>query len=264
MASLPHDRESFLSTQLKSATVEDDAECGICQDVFKDPVELPCGHIFCRHCISLWLAGKKTCPLDRIPLFDAEDEVDDEIELPSMEEMFEMANDRIRALEANIVAVQEPFRAMRRMVEKSFHRFYMGTIKNAKTQAEVEEIWESRRLGRENFQSFRTNERTLWSAAASKVLEYAAQYSGREVNSFDPGRFPDVLVIVQAGNAQCKRATLEFTWMLDKVLQWGYVSVEDVIRGLDMADTFQVLRLDELGQHADEQHGIDQQEDDVD
>lgn len=42
--------------------------CSICQDVFSDPQRAPCGHSFCRKCITPWLKSSKTCPEDRKPL----------------------------------------------------------------------------------------------------------------------------------------------------------------------------------------------------
>mmetsp|Transcript_35274 Transcript_35274/g.77217 ORF Transcript_35274/g.77217 Transcript_35274/m.77217 type:complete len:239 (-) Transcript_35274:183-899(-) len=38
-------------------------KCGICQEVFVDPVSAtPCGHSFCRKCIMQWLQRQSTCP----------------------------------------------------------------------------------------------------------------------------------------------------------------------------------------------------------
>lgn len=66
------------STPTETATPLDDVtECSICQEVFVDPIVLPCVHTFCRKCIADWIrsgdavvvvdAVRKTaaCPLCR-------------------------------------------------------------------------------------------------------------------------------------------------------------------------------------------------------
>lgn len=40
-------------------------ECSICQDEFKEPIRLPCNHIYCEQCISEWLDQETTCPMCR-------------------------------------------------------------------------------------------------------------------------------------------------------------------------------------------------------
>ncbi|XP_064595121.1 RING finger protein 151-like isoform X2 [Liolophura sinensis] len=42
--------------------------CSICQEVFVDPQRAPCGHSFCKKCITPWLKQSRTCPEDRKPL----------------------------------------------------------------------------------------------------------------------------------------------------------------------------------------------------
>ncbi|XP_069762494.1 RING finger protein 151 [Narcine bancroftii] len=39
--------------------------CTVCHGVLKDPVELRCQHVFCKSCISIWLARKWECPYCR-------------------------------------------------------------------------------------------------------------------------------------------------------------------------------------------------------
>lgn len=41
-----------------------DAElvCCICTFVLDEPMETPCRHVFCRHCIETWLGHRRTCP----------------------------------------------------------------------------------------------------------------------------------------------------------------------------------------------------------
>ncbi|KAL0217211.1 hypothetical protein RCL1_007694 [Eukaryota sp. TZLM3-RCL] len=42
-------------------------DCSICSEDFKDPCCLPCGHSFCRVCITKSLTRSSTCPLCRFP-----------------------------------------------------------------------------------------------------------------------------------------------------------------------------------------------------
>ena len=42
--------------------------CCICANVFEDPTESPCRHVFCRECILRWLQEGNTCPICRSPL----------------------------------------------------------------------------------------------------------------------------------------------------------------------------------------------------
>lgn len=43
-------------------------ECVICQEIFYEPVTLPCGHSFCRSCIRQSLRVKPLCPSCRTPM----------------------------------------------------------------------------------------------------------------------------------------------------------------------------------------------------
>lgn len=53
-------------------TVEETLKCPVCQDVFTDPVTLPCGHDFCLTCIqAVW----ETDGSDKAPLFCPECQV---------------------------------------------------------------------------------------------------------------------------------------------------------------------------------------------
>lgn len=68
----PHDRRPLRLVELTSietATAEDSI-CTICYEDLVEPCRTPCGHIFCRPCISRWLSvsSNKTCPCDRRPL----------------------------------------------------------------------------------------------------------------------------------------------------------------------------------------------------
>jgi len=40
--------------------------CSICQDSFKRPTKLGCGHIFCQQCLTTWFDRECTCPLCRV------------------------------------------------------------------------------------------------------------------------------------------------------------------------------------------------------
>ena len=50
----------------KSEDELDELSCGICQDIFTDPVVTPCcRHTYCSLCIYQWLIGNNSCPNDR-------------------------------------------------------------------------------------------------------------------------------------------------------------------------------------------------------
>uniref|UniRef100_A0A3B3UF74 RING-type domain-containing protein n=1 Tax=Poecilia latipinna TaxID=48699 RepID=A0A3B3UF74_9TELE len=40
---------------------EDQFQCSICLDIFTDPVSTPCGHTFCKACLTRHWAGKQEC-----------------------------------------------------------------------------------------------------------------------------------------------------------------------------------------------------------
>ena len=45
---------------------EGDFICSICTNVLEDPLQTPCGHVFCKTCIRTWLdTGNNNCPIDR-------------------------------------------------------------------------------------------------------------------------------------------------------------------------------------------------------
>ena len=52
-----------------TAATEDDP-CSICREPLTEPYRTPCGHTYCKECISAWFDGAshKTCPMDRRPL----------------------------------------------------------------------------------------------------------------------------------------------------------------------------------------------------
>ncbi|CAM4557549.1 unnamed protein product [Leuciscus chuanchicus] len=48
-------------------STEDHYKCSVCTEVFKDPVSIPCGHSYCKHCIEIYWsrppqAGGYACP----------------------------------------------------------------------------------------------------------------------------------------------------------------------------------------------------------
>ncbi|XP_041639549.1 zinc-binding protein A33-like [Cheilinus undulatus] len=47
------------------AELENNLTCAICQDIFKDPVVLPCSHSFCKDCLQSWWRKKQKqqCPV---------------------------------------------------------------------------------------------------------------------------------------------------------------------------------------------------------
>ncbi|XP_034534857.1 E3 ubiquitin-protein ligase TRIM39-like [Notolabrus celidotus] len=48
-----------------ASRLEEDLNCPVCQDIFKDPVILSCSHSFCKDCLQRWWKEKedKECPL---------------------------------------------------------------------------------------------------------------------------------------------------------------------------------------------------------
>jgi len=45
----------------------DDLQCGVCRNVMKDPMTVPCGHSFCSYCITAWMqmGSSSSCPCCR-------------------------------------------------------------------------------------------------------------------------------------------------------------------------------------------------------
>ncbi|XP_048018078.1 cytolytic toxin-alpha-like isoform X2 [Megalobrama amblycephala] len=57
------DRSTLSATLL----TEDHYRCSVCTEIFKDPVSIPCGHSYCKHCIEIYWskptqAGGYACP----------------------------------------------------------------------------------------------------------------------------------------------------------------------------------------------------------
>uniref|UniRef100_A0A8C1YXI8 Si:ch211-281l24.3 n=1 Tax=Cyprinus carpio TaxID=7962 RepID=A0A8C1YXI8_CYPCA len=56
-----------ISTLSATLLTEDHYKCPVCTKVFKDPVSIPCGHSYCKHCIEIYWskptqAGAYACP----------------------------------------------------------------------------------------------------------------------------------------------------------------------------------------------------------
>ncbi|XP_072026631.1 E3 ubiquitin-protein ligase RNFT2-like [Amphiura filiformis] len=45
--------------------------CPICQDVFKEPIQLHCKHIFCEECVAMWFDRERTCPMCRAKIVES-------------------------------------------------------------------------------------------------------------------------------------------------------------------------------------------------
>ncbi|XP_041096732.1 E3 ubiquitin-protein ligase RNFT1, partial [Polyodon spathula] len=63
------EHNGVMATKNQCAEAGDD--CPICQAEFREPCLLPCQHMFCDECISLWLNQEKTCPLCRTVIADS-------------------------------------------------------------------------------------------------------------------------------------------------------------------------------------------------
>lgn len=62
--------------------LNDNLLCAICKSAFQEPVETPCGHVFCAACLAEWLAQEQVyvifnstarftnqrCPMDKLPV----------------------------------------------------------------------------------------------------------------------------------------------------------------------------------------------------
>uniref|UniRef100_A0A671KUK5 RING-type domain-containing protein n=1 Tax=Sinocyclocheilus anshuiensis TaxID=1608454 RepID=A0A671KUK5_9TELE len=57
------DISSFLFPDMASsgALLAEELHCSICLDVFTDPVSTPCGHNFCKSCLSQCWDSSQTC-----------------------------------------------------------------------------------------------------------------------------------------------------------------------------------------------------------
>ena len=53
-----------------------ETSCSICKEPFnsESPLQLPCGHVMGRKCISRWFETSNTCPLCRTVIFQQENE----------------------------------------------------------------------------------------------------------------------------------------------------------------------------------------------
>ncbi|CAG2168333.1 unnamed protein product [Oppiella nova] len=52
-----------------SESDKDELSCGICLNIFRDPVVAQCcRQTFCTQCIRDWLKNNNECPFDRTPL----------------------------------------------------------------------------------------------------------------------------------------------------------------------------------------------------
>lgn len=60
-----HHEHAHDTLQPPTVTSSEDDTCYICYLPYDDPHRTPCGHTFCRECISQWLGNNSTCPYDR-------------------------------------------------------------------------------------------------------------------------------------------------------------------------------------------------------
>lgn len=45
--------------------------CPICQDDYKDPIQLHCNHVFCEECVAVWFDRERTCPMCRAKIVES-------------------------------------------------------------------------------------------------------------------------------------------------------------------------------------------------
>jgi hypothetical protein len=60
--------QSGIPTDLFIHDISAEYKCSICTEVLNDPVQCRAGHMFCRHCVSVWLQNHVNCPECRIDL----------------------------------------------------------------------------------------------------------------------------------------------------------------------------------------------------
>nr|XP_055053221.1 uncharacterized protein LOC129438507 isoform X3 [Misgurnus anguillicaudatus] len=49
-----NDKTQYISTLSATLLTEDHYRCSVCTEVFKNPVSIPCGHSYCKHCIEIY------------------------------------------------------------------------------------------------------------------------------------------------------------------------------------------------------------------
>ncbi|XP_064414844.1 E3 ubiquitin-protein ligase TRIM35-like [Latimeria chalumnae] len=56
-----------MDSKRPAGSMEDEMTCSVCQELFKDPVTLRCGHNFCQECVSEYWKEKtsQSCPICR-------------------------------------------------------------------------------------------------------------------------------------------------------------------------------------------------------
>ncbi|XP_070206249.1 E3 ubiquitin-protein ligase TRIM56-like [Littorina saxatilis] len=61
-----------MATAAGASSADNDTECSVCHELFKNPKLLPCAHVLCRHCLLSWLASNPEafCPLCRGAIAD--------------------------------------------------------------------------------------------------------------------------------------------------------------------------------------------------
>ncbi|XP_046861644.1 E3 ubiquitin-protein ligase rnf213-alpha-like [Xenia sp. Carnegie-2017] len=92
------------SEELQKREIKFDAVCAICITSLHDPVQLPCGHVYCKLCITRCLDNHKVCPVCRYDVsYDFQVKIDPTIRL-SLEEWKSFRN-RFKSFFMNVVSV---------------------------------------------------------------------------------------------------------------------------------------------------------------
>ena len=110
---------NFLATHMVPVDCPEYTECSICKDSITDPVKLACKaeHIYCRDCVSAWLATNNTCPMDREVLFEQPSLRHKVVELQRLITGVISANEEIAEIDPVIVELEKQYRACCREID---------------------------------------------------------------------------------------------------------------------------------------------------
>lgn len=61
-------QSNLINNEMIEAHKEKFLTCPIDLELLDDPMQGPCGHVFCRKCIQKWLDKKESCPICQSPI----------------------------------------------------------------------------------------------------------------------------------------------------------------------------------------------------